>query len=324
MKKRLVSLFVSFGLLAGLIYFSDIEKIISIFSRTNFFYVGLGLSIWFLGFVLRTIRWKYLLKRININTRFFDTMKVFAAGLFISNLTPMKAGDPIRSVLLKKVHGDKVGVSLSSVFMERIFDVIATVSLSLLGLFVLTSALSDISFWVYISISIYVGLFSFGIFILLSEKRIRKFTRIFFKILSFIPRIKKFEKKIEKFSLNLHKSFKNYKSKLLIFNTLMISLIVWILEGVILFLSFKALGLEVTLISTIIIVPIATLIAILTFLPGGLGSGEIITVMFFTALFPLTLAEVTATVLLGRLLSFWVYAIVGAFFLSTFKFKYKI
>lgn len=324
MKKRYISLLVSFGLLAGLIYFSDVGRTAEVLSRANFFYIFIGLIIWLVNAVLRTLRWQYLLEKIHSRIPFFQTMKVFIAGLFISNITPGKTGDPFRSILLKKVQGSKVSKTLPSIMFERVFDVIITVLLSLLGVFIIFPSFSQISFLIFVAIIFYVLAFSAALYIITSESRTEKVLSKIYSIFSFIPRINKFKNKINDFSKNLYKSFFNYKNKKTVFMTFVYSLLIWILEGATLFVSFKALGLEVTMISTIVIVPIAALISILTFLPGGIGSAEIITVLFFTSLFPLSLAEVTATALLGRFLSFWIYVALGTVLLSTFKYKYKV
>ncbi len=324
MKKRYISLLVSFGLLALLIYFSDVGKIAEVLSRANLFYIFIGLFIWLVNAVLRTARWQYLLEKIDIRIKFFQIMKVFIAGLFISNITPGKTGDPIRSIILKKVQGSKVSKTLPSIIFERVFDVLTTVLISLLGVFALFPQLSQISFWVSIAIIFYILAFSTALYIITSEHRTKTALSKIYSIFSFISKINKFKNRINSFSKNLYTSFQNYKSKRTVLVTLSYSVVIWLLEGVTLFIAFKALGLEVTLLSTIVIVPIAALISILTFLPGGIGSAEIITVLFFTSLFPLTLAEVTATALLGRLLSFWIYAALGSVLLSTFKYKYKV
>lgn len=323
MKKRLLSIAVSFALLAALIYFSDVSKTIEVLSRTNLSYIAIGLFIWVIGATVRTSRWNYLLKKVNVKSDFVNIFKIFCAGLFISNITPAKSGEPLRSILLKKSEGYNVGKTLPSIFLERIMDVVAMVVITVMGILFLASYLSEIYYWIIVAVAVYVVLFSLAVYILLSEKRTKKFVSKLHALLSFLPRVKKI-KGINQFTLNLCKAFAKYKNKKTVFITLLYSIAIWILEGVILFIAFRSLGLSVSLISTIVIIPIASLISVLTLLPGGIGSAEIITVLFFSSLYGFSLAELTATVLLGRLLSFWVYAVVGAIMLSTLKYKYKL
>ncbi|MHA1829788.1 MAG: lysylphosphatidylglycerol synthase transmembrane domain-containing protein [Candidatus Heimdallarchaeaceae archaeon] len=324
MKTRLISILISVGLLASLVYFSDVKKIIEILSKVNLSYILFGFFLWFLEVILRTARWQYILKKININIPFIRTFKIFIPSVFISNLTPGKAGEPIRSVLLKKIEDKSISTTLSSIFLERMFDVIAAVTISIVGVFLLMATLPQISLWLILIIFIYTVLLAITLFIIISEKRTRKIILKLCSLFSFVPKIKKMRSKIDGFSLNLHKSFMEYKEKKILFFTAIFSISIWVLDGVIFFIVFKSLGLSVSFISTIVVIPIAALIGVLSFLPGGLGSNEIVMVLFFIALFPLTVAEVTTAVLLGRFFSFWIYVFIGSIMLSTVKYRYKL
>ncbi len=323
MIKRLLLVLISLVLLGGLLYFSDIGKIAEITSSANINYIALGLMLWAFALVLRTLRWKMLLKRAGISPNFFDIMKVFVAGMFISNITPGKLGDPVRSVILKKRCGYSVGNSLSSVFIERIFDVIATVFISVMGILFL-SGISRISLWVSGAILFYLVAIGFGIFLISSESRTKRFFSKFFSVFSFISKIKKLENRINKFSKDLHKSFVMYNDKKLLFATLLLSFAIWIIEGIILFVSFSSINIQIPVFAAIVIVPVTSLIAILTFLPGGLGSGEIISVFLFTSLFNIELAAITSAILIGRLLSFWMYVVIGSLTASLMKYKFRV
>jgi len=321
--KRILLILVSIALLSALLYFSDITKIAEIISGANLSYIALGLVLWVAGLFLRTIRWSMLLKKISIAPNFLDTMKVFIAGMFISNITPGKVGDPVRSVILKKRCGYSVGTSLPSVFIERISDVITTVFISIIGLLFLLGA-SQMSSWIVGIIFFYLIVISFGIFLFSSKIRTKKFFSKIFSIFSFISSLKKFESKISEFSENMHDSFIMYNDKKLLLLTFVNSMIIWIIEGLILFVSFSALNIEVPILAAVVIVPITSLIAILTFLPGGLGSGEVISVLLFTSMFTIGLAEVTSAIIVSRLLSFWIYIVLGSVIISTMKYRFNV
>jgi uncharacterized protein (TIRG00374 family) len=323
MRTRVTFLLVSFGLLAALFYFSDVGKILEILSRTNLIYFFFGLLLWLVGAILRTLRWQYLLKEIGVNTKFTKLLKVFIPGLFLSNLSPAKIGEPVRSVLLKKVEGESIGQTLPSIVLERMSDIVVAVGISIFGLLTLTTT-TQLSHWLISSILVYIIIFVTGLYIVLSKNRTRKVLTKLVSLLSIFRKLEKFEKGLENFSINLHKSFIRYGK----WETLSIvcgyTLVIWILEGVTLFIGFRALDLSVPLMSAITAVPIASLISVLTFLPGGIGSNEAVSVLFFTALSPLTMAEVMAALILARTMSFWMYAIVGATILPSLKYNYKI
>lgn len=86
-------------------------------------------------------------------------------------------------------------------------------------------------------------------------------------------------------------------------------------------MAFHALGFEVSLLVVVTIQTAGILISFLTLLPGALGSGEIIGVALYSIFLGISRAELTSTILLARLLNFWVYAVVGAVLLATFEEK---
>ena len=318
MKKRIIPFLISLILIAGLIYFSDIGKMMEIISKTNLFYISLAVLIVVSNLFIRTARWKYLLKKVSSDIGFFKTIPVFAAGMFLSNLTPGKVGDPIRSLLFKKVAKKRIGITLPSIFLERMFDIFTMVMISLFGLIFVISV-SDISIYFFMAMLFYTGLFSVGIFILISKKRTEIFFNKIREIFSFIPKIKNLKTKMSGFSKNLSKSFLIYNNTKTVFITFLITIGIWILEGISFSLIFKSIGLDIPIIYTIVIVPLVTLVSVLTFLPGGLGSAEIMHVLIFTSIFGITASEVTVAILLSRFLFYLLYASVGSMFIFNFK-----
>jgi len=319
MKYRLILLLISLLLLTVLLIYSDFFQVISLLLQINLTWVVLGFLLWFVGLLVRTARWRYLLSKAKIEIPFWRAARVYISGLFISNITPAKTGDPLRSVLLKAVDGKSVSSSLPSVFMERMFDVIVTIVISIIGISFL--ALTHLSGWLIIACIIYV--FAFGIitYIVISEKRTKKFFRKLFSLFYFFKSVRRLESKVERFSIELHKAFVKYKDKKVLSVTFIYSLAVWIIEGLILFVSFKCLGIYISPLITTATTAITVLIAVLTFLPGGLGSSEAVTIIIYTTLFSLTASQVMAVTILARAFGYWIYVLLGAILVGTSKYK---
>jgi uncharacterized protein (TIRG00374 family) len=299
-----------------LLYYSDFFKVVSLLAKANVFYIFLGFCLWFFGLVIRTERWKYLLTKAKIKLGFWQTAKVYISGMFLSNITPAKLGDTLRSLLLKAECKKDISSSLPSVFVERIFDVVVTILFSLTGLFFFYS----LSLWLAITVAIYVAVFGTGVYVLVSERRTRKF----FGKLSFFFKFVKLEKKVEGFSRSLHKAFMKYKNKKVFLATFIYSALVWLIEGLILWVSFLSIGISIDIAFSVTIVAFITLIAVLTFLPGGLGSTEAIAILVFTKFFSLTPAQVMSATILNRLFGYWAYVILGAILLGISKYKLEI
>jgi uncharacterized protein (TIRG00374 family) len=325
MKGRIISITAALALLAGLIYFSGPEKIAGTLLRANLVIIVAGLSVMAIGGVLRTERWRYLLRKAGISVPFFTAMKIYVASMFLSNVTPGKAGDPIRSVLLKKVHGDNVSSSLPSVIVERALDVGSMVLLGVVGLsLVAASAASAIVPFFAGAMVIYAVIFLAAIFALSSEGRARWTASFINRFVSHLPKIRKYTERTENFMLNMQRSLATYGNKRTIGTALLYSLAVWTIEGALLYVAFLSLGFDVPFVAAVTSVCVATLISVLTFLPGGIGSAELISVAFFMSITTLTMADITAAAIVSRALSYWIYVAVGAALLATMKYNHGV
>jgi len=320
MKKRVFLFIISFAILAALLYFSDFFKTMEIISRANLFLIFATFSLWILDSILRTIRWQILLKRIKIKTSFPKLWQIFVASMFFSNLSPAKTGDPLRSVILKRTDNKSFSRSLSSVIIERIMDVIFLIIVASVSMFFLFTKLSGFGLWIYLSIVLYVAIIAVGIFVISSEKRSGAFFTKLFKIFSFIPKVKSYEWKVKEGSKELSSAFKQYKHVPTLFSSFILTIFIWIIQGLVIYLSFMSIGLDIYVWACVAVVPLSVLIGLITFLPGAIGSSEVITVTFFTTLFSVTLPQVTAVTLISRLLMFWPYVFIGALIFSL-KFK---
>lgn len=325
MKGRIISITAALLLLAGLIYFSGPEKIAGTLLRTNLYIAAIGFTVMAVGAVLRTERWRYLLRRAGITVPFGAALKIYVASLFLSNVTPGKSGDPIRSVLLKKVCGDKVSSSLPSVIVERALDVGGMVMLGLAGLaMVAASAASTVMPFFAGAIAVYAVIFLITMFVLSSESRARWTALKLNRIASKLPKIKNYSGRAEEFMINMQKSLTTYWHKKTLAIGMLYSIAIWALEGVIFYMAFLSLGFNVTYVAAMTAICVSTLIAVLTFLPGGIGSSELLSVAFFMSITSLAMADITAAAIVSRALSYWVYVIVGAGLLATMKYSYSV
>lgn len=97
----------------------------------SYLFGALGLAA--LNFALRYIRWYYYLKVLNIRIPLGLNCLVFLSGLAMS-ITPGKAGEFLKSYLLRDRAAVPVASSAPIVVMERLTDVISVVLLAMIGL----------------------------------------------------------------------------------------------------------------------------------------------------------------------------------------------
>ncbi len=316
-KKTGLSFSISIIILIALISFSNPKKVWYYLSISNLRFVLIGFTLWIFSMILRNIRWRILLRRVGIEADFMTTLKSLLAGIGISNITPGKVGDPIRAYFLKKETGNKASNILPSIFIERFLDLLGLIVLGFFGAFLLYGT----SYFKYfiIATGIYFVMFILFVFISISENRIKTLFFMVFRILKFVPKIREFESEIENLSRNFNRSFKKYSEPSTLFVSFLLSLIIWIIESLVVYFSFKALNTVVDLYLIIVINPVIVLVSVLTLLPGGLGTGDALSVFVYSKILGVNISQLTAMTIIARSVSFWPSVIIGVILASNIR-----
>ena len=89
--------------------------------EANYWWILPGVAIYFVGVWIRTWRWHYMLRQFKPVPvkRLFPVVCIGYAG---NNIYPARAGEVIRSYVLKKNEDIPISGSLATVLVERIFD----------------------------------------------------------------------------------------------------------------------------------------------------------------------------------------------------------
>jgi uncharacterized protein (TIRG00374 family) len=319
-KLRILLLFFSLAILAMLLYVSDVTRVFAIISGANPYYVFPALLISFSLMPVRVFRWKVLLEKIRIHVPFRKLFPTYMAGMFVSNLTPGKVGEPIKSYLLKKTAGVSISKSLPSVFMEKIFDVFSTVTLSFMGIALVTLP-EKVGTIILPIIFLYVFAVTAALYVSARKDRIYFISRKMLRLFGWLPFVRRLDKPLESFAEKFNASLLRYKDARVSLKNFMLSMFLWAAEGVILYLCFLAVGIEIDALVVISFFSIAVLIGVTSLLPGGLGSSEVVMVLLFTATYALPIPVVTAAVFMARFFSFWVNVITGALCMGSLKLR---
>jgi glycosyltransferase 2 family protein len=99
----------------------DLGNVWSTLAHANYFWIIPGIATYFLAVVARTWRWHYLLrsiKPVSMQTLF----PIVTIGYMGNNIYPARAGEVLRSYILKKRVGVPMSASLATVVVERLFD----------------------------------------------------------------------------------------------------------------------------------------------------------------------------------------------------------
>ena len=201
-------------------------------------------------FIVRTWRWSFFLKSINVHLKFIPTFLLVAPSIAFSIFSPAQSGDLIKIEFLKRKLGIPRKETFSTVAMEKILDLIFIFTFFLIGISHISISFLKINIFyilIFVIISVFLGLIL--LWLLKNKIKLIKITLVNFRLML---------KKPVNFIL-----------------AMFMTIIYWGLLAWAWFLVAKILGIQVTFLFMIEIVSILSIIGLITLIPGGLGVIEI-------------------------------------------------
>jgi uncharacterized protein (TIRG00374 family) len=313
-----------------LLWWAGIEEVTDILRRARPYYFALAVLAYIASLLTWALRWRVLLKSLDIDARFKTILGALLAGVFINNVTPgaRGGGEPVRMYYISKRTNESYGHVFATVMMDRIMDVIpvvfmlllATLHVYRLGSFTLTVTLFILDvFFAFVTLAT-VG-------ILLSERRTkgllywfyRQFKRIMPK--KAIKYEEKFVHTVEVSVPQFQETFKvlmMYKKAFLL--SLFWSFVTWFFILLRSYFIFISINNPVSLMDVMVVQMVGIVIGMFAIVPGGAGLTEAINSAVYVLLGINKGIAVTATIL-ERLISYWIPTFIGAGIMTHFGIK---
>jgi len=233
----------------------------------NYYWLIPSVATYFVAVWARTWRWDYMLrplKRISI-ARLFPVVVI---GYMGNNIYPFRAGELLRSYVLRRREDVPMGGSLATVIVERVFDGLVMLMFVFAALPFAPLPSDSIRLLVVIaSIAFFGALFLFFLIAAVPE-RILRLTNWFCH--RFLP--KRFHKPVldfmSRFMLGLE-SLRSFRNVLMIFFT---SVIIWLLETVKYWFVMHAFDFQVTFFALMLMNGIVNLATTMPSAPGYIGT----------------------------------------------------
>jgi len=295
LSRKFIIIFIALLFYVGLIAYSDFYEFSINISQFRFEFLPVILGVAFLAILVKGIRQQYLLKNIGVSIPWRKNILLYLAGLSMI-VTPVGAGELIKSYFLKKKFGYNVAKTFPLVFVERMHDLIAIISLIVFTLVFIQNHT------VLIVVSIVIAI----LVILYTALRIKKFFKIITKFLEKIPRL---NKQIESISESYDQFHKMTSGKIMIKNWFL-SIVAWSLDAAVVYMVFVGFNLNLEIIFTTFAIYSSLLIGIITLLPAGLGVTEITAVDLLTNK-GISLPLATSIIIMYRLVGIWYATIIG-------------
>jgi len=281
-----------------ILYKIDLSRLVKILSSVKITFILLAITILPLFFLVITLKWKKIINSCNINFSFKNALFSFFKGITLGIITPSRLGELYRFKYLQRISRCSFGISLATVVIDRLIDLVALIMLGLLSVSVLVHIYA-----VKISIMMIALFFCFFIvcLIILTKKRyMKKILRPFFRM--FVPEYYK-----KRVALHFNEFYKGLKSigistyTICIFYTLM----VWTLNILLAYLLSESLMLGIPFWFMALVVPLAGIVNLIPISVLGIGTSQaaFIFILSLIGIFPESAVALSILVIALRLVS---------------------
>jgi glycosyltransferase 2 family protein len=240
----------------------------------NYWWLLPGVAVYFVGVWARAWRWHYLLRPVKaISTR--AMFPVVAIGYMGNNIYPVRAGEVLRAVVLKRREGVAISASLATIIVERVFDGVVMLAFVFLNLPELARLTADSGFIGNIQTVALLGAvaFSAALLVFLAGAMFPEKAEGIVKAV--VQRVvpQRFQEKVlglsERFLGGLE-SLRSPREALMVFVT---SVVIWLLEtGKYWFVMHAFPGIEVSFFALMLMNGIVNLATTIPSAPGYVGT----------------------------------------------------
>jgi hypothetical protein len=247
-------------ILAFLFTLTGFSTIFSLLEKVTWSWILVSCMVILFSFVMRTWRWSVLLRSAGYVYPRDILFKCLMFSWFLNYLIPARLGDIARAVALKTTSDAPFGMTLSTIVIERIYDMVTlALFLGIASLFFYQSS------FVYIEIGAFAIIAAMLCVLLIVYKYDEAIIRLF------EPRIPSIRQSLVLLKEGLVNIIKNPEAMVLCF---FLSLPVWLLEIASIFFAAKSVGYDLSFVFATIAGVVAFIAQTLPLTPAGLGIHE--------------------------------------------------
>ena len=317
-KKTVILLGFSLLILAIMLYFIGIDKVINALKVANLNYILLAIGVQFITILLYTLRWKILNKVANMDVGFKELFPIILVGLAVNNITPSGrgGGEPVRAYILAKRKNYQMEDTFATVVADRALDTFPFIVLAAVTILAMALYFDVPSWLIIVMILAVIAIITVLIVLIIMCINPNFGIRVESWILKLVRRF--YKKNNEDVENKIHEVIFGFQNtmKLLISNkkallyTIPLSFLIWISEIMRVYFVFLAFGANVNLIVIGEVFILACLVGMIPLLPGGIGAIDSVMIIFYSSAGISSSISAAATVI-ERLISYWMVTIIG-------------
>jgi uncharacterized protein (TIRG00374 family) len=279
------SLAVGILLLAALLWWTGIDKILATISSASPIWLLAAALLIFPVNALRAVRWKILLAPVKKNVRVSSTFWSTSVGSMVNLLIPIHLGEFVRAYILGEKEETGFAPSLSSIVVERTLDMIGLLIIGIVTMFFVSAQaeLSKIVADIFTAVALFIALILAAIIVGIKKEAL--ILGWVTAITSKIPFVKKYASRITNFFASLIVGLKGLSQKPKVFAAnISLTFILWLIQNSATYLTFMAFNYPLPLTAAILGGALMALSTILPAAPGQIGSYEAFWLLIFTLL----------------------------------------
>ena len=306
----IISLALLFIALKGL----QLSSVWNAIKSANYIWLLPAVAVYALAVLLRSLRWHFLLKPIKA-INFLALFPVIAIGYMGNNIFPARAGEILRTIILKQEKDVAISASLASIIVERIFDGMIMLAFVFLNLkeFAQMAANNNLTYRIQKIITWgsigFIGLFFIFLLATIFTEKVKTFS--FYLINKVAP--KSWRERATHISQRFLAGLQSLRSPQKVISVSILSLIIWLLETVFYWCVSCAFPFRINFSSLMFINGTLNLITIIPSAPGYIGTFDAPGIALLKAIG--VQAEVSAGYILVLHAALWLpITLLGAFF----------
>ena len=306
LKKNLaISFLITAIVFFAIILYSDFNAVIDSFIKFNWLLLPVLLLLSAGNYFVRFIKWEYYLRLLGIKIPLNLSLKIFFSGLSMS-ASPGKAGEILKSFLLKEIFNEPISKTASVIFAERLTDFLSLTFLAIIGIYFFNYS----AVWIYFVLIIFMTLI-----IVISSSRIAGSLIGFAKK---YPFLKSHTSKI----INLYQSAYILLQPKPLIGMILVSIFSWSFECFAFYLILINFDVSITVLYATFVYSFSTIAGAISMFPGGIGvtEGSLSLILVNSGILKET---AVASTFIIRASTLWFAVILGLIVLFIYQRKYK-
>jgi uncharacterized protein (TIRG00374 family) len=277
MKKKIglvISLAISGIAIFWLIQRVNLREVEQAMKQINYFCWFSAALIYLLGFLPRGLRWQLMLSTIK-KVSLADSTQIVALGYAANNVLPFRLGEVVRAYIMGNKNNISKITCLASIATERVIDGIVLVSLlglSMIFLSVTIQSAEALKHILFTCGAIFLSAVFIMVLVLIFSEKALQIGKSFFGHIG----VEILEKLIHSLSF--------LRTKKILFNIVLLSIIVWLIEGAMFVLILWEMGLRNPVTGGYFCMGIVNMGILLPSAPGYVGVYQAASVFAFLAL----------------------------------------